>query len=209
MRMIQRTSLFCTLLGVLVLLANAKQESKGWINLYEANSTKGWTPRAKVESFESVDGELHLLSKVNVWVLSDLQMKDFVVEGEVKIPLDYKGFNSGLGFRLAGDQGKPKGYQCEIDQIKPAAIYGIGLGGWIYPNKQTAGEYAQRVQGLFDPNSWNHFRVRCLGPNAKTFLNGKIVAEANDLVEAKGSFGIQHHGKGGLVRFRNLRARPL
>ncbi|MFL2937973.1 MAG: hypothetical protein ACJZ7A_02615, partial [Opitutales bacterium] len=68
MRMIQRTSLFCTLLGVLVLLANAKQESKGWINLYEANSTKGWTPRAKVESFESVDGELHLLSKVNVWV---------------------------------------------------------------------------------------------------------------------------------------------
>ena len=88
-------------------------------------------------------------------------------------------------------------------------INGIGLGGWIYPNKQTAGEYAQRVKGLFDPNSWNHFRVRCLGPNAKTFLNGKIVAEANDLVEAKGSFGIQHHGKGGLVRFRNLRARPL
>ena len=58
-------------------------------------------------------------------------MKDFVVEGEVKIPLDYKASTPGL-VRLAGDQGKPKGYQCEVDQIKPAAIYGIGLGGWIY-----------------------------------------------------------------------------
>ena len=116
-------------------LANAKEESKEWINLCEDNSTKGWTPRAKVESFESVDGELNLLSKVNVWVLSDLQMKDFVVEGEVKIPLDYEGFNSGLGFRLVGDQGKPKGYQCEIDQKKPAAIYGIGLGAGFIPER--------------------------------------------------------------------------
>lgn len=209
MKMIQGNCLFCALLGMVALLANAKEESKEWINLCEDNSTKGWTPRAKVESFESVDGELNLLSKVNVWVLSDLQMKDFVVEGEVKIPLDYEGFNSGLGFRLVGDQGKPKGYQCEIDQRKPAAIYGIGLGGWIYPRKGTEAEYSKRVQGLFDANSWNHFRIRCIGPKAKTFLNGKLVAETDQLVQTKGSFGIQHHGKGGSVRFRKLRARAL
>ena len=77
MKMIQGNCLFCALLGMVAPLANAKEESKEWINLCEDNSTKGWTPRAKVESFESVDGELNLFSKVNVWVLSDLQMKDF------------------------------------------------------------------------------------------------------------------------------------
>ena len=111
-----------------------------WTPLFDGKSTKGWEPRAKVDSFKAVDGELHLFSKVNVWVVSDLQMGDFVVETEVKIPLDYKGFNSGLGFRLIGDKGKPKGYQCEIDRGKPAGVYGIGMGGWLFPKgaEQTA-----------------------------------------------------------------------
>tara|TARA_B100001027_G_C16186949_1_gene294170 strand:- start:83 stop:712 length:630 start_codon:yes stop_codon:yes gene_type:complete len=204
-----RNFLAFLLLGTGFLHAGVEQESKGWINLCVGNSTQGWTPRAQVESFDCVNGELRLFSKVNVWVLSDLQMKDFMVEGEVKIPLDYEGFNSGLGFRLVGDQGKPKGYQCEIDQKKPAAIYGIGLGGWIYPRKGTEAEYSKRVQGLFDANSWNHFRISCVGPKAKTFLNGQLVAETDELVQTKGSFGIQHHGKGGSVRFRKLRARAL
>ena len=55
-----------------------------WTPLFDGKTTKGWTPRAKVESFKAVDGELHLSSKINVWVVSDLQMGDFVVELEVK-----------------------------------------------------------------------------------------------------------------------------
>ena len=71
-----------------------------WIDLFDGKSTKGWTPRAKVESFEAKDGQLQLSSKVNVWVVSDLKMADFEVEAEVKIPTDYAGFNSGLGFQF-------------------------------------------------------------------------------------------------------------
>ena len=95
-------------------------------------------PAGKVENFSAEDGELKLFSKVNVWVISDLQLADFEVEAEVKIPTDYKVFNSGLGFRLVGDKGKPKGYQFEIDRDKPGGVYGIGMGGWLYPNKSTA-----------------------------------------------------------------------
>ena len=185
MKMIQGNCLFCALLGMVALLANAKEESKEWINLCEDNSTKGWTPRAKVESFESVDGELNLLSKVNVWVLSDLQMKDFVVEGEVKIPLDYEGFNSGLGFRLVGDQGKPKVTNAKSTKETRGDLW-YRIGGLDYPRKGTEAEYSKRVQGLFDANSWNHFRIRCIGPKAKTFLNGKLVAETDQLVQTKG-----------------------
>ena len=187
----------------------AEKTEGAWTPLFDGKSTKGWNPRAKVESFVVNDGELQLFSKVNVWVVSDLKMADFEVEAEVKIPLDYKGFNSGLGFRLVGKTGKPKGYQCEIDQSKPGGVYGIGMGGWLYPSKGKEGDYKERAKGLFKPEEWNKFKVVCKGSSIKTFVNGKLVAEVEHKQSLEGHFGIQHHGKGGTVAFRNLRARKL
>jgi hypothetical protein len=183
------------------------QNTKDWMSLFDGKSTANWTPRAEVELFEAENGELHLFSKRNVWVISKQKMKNFEVECEVIIPQDYQGFNSGLGFRLSGGDGKPKGYQCEIDRAKPAGIYGIGMGGWLYPNKSLQAEYQKRTQGLFIADQWNHFRVICHGQKVQTYLNGKLVADTNGLQDISGHFGIQHHGKGGTVRFRNLRAR--
>ena len=187
----------------------AEKTEGAWTSLFDGKSTKGWNPRAKVESFVAKNGELHLFSKVNVWVVSDLKMEDFEVETEVKIPLDYKGFNSGLGFRLVGGQGKPKGYQCEIDQTKPGGVYGIGMGGWLYPTKGTEAEYKERAKGVFNPEEWNKFKVVCKGSTIKTFVNGKLVSEVQHKQSLEGHFGIQHHGKGGMVAFRNMRARKL
>ena len=188
----------------------AAEKETQWTPLFNGKSTKGWTPRAKVDSFKAVDGELHLSSKVNVWVVSDLQMGDFVAELEVKIPIDNKGFNSGLGFRLIGDKGKPKGYQCEIDRAKSAGVYGIGMGGWLYPKgKEQTAAYQKKVKGLFKPAEWNHFRVEAKGPRLRTWLNGKLIAEVVDKKSLKGRFGIQHHGKGGTVKFRGLRVKEL
>lgn len=184
-------------------------ENNKWISLFDGKTTDGWSPRSKVEKFEAINGELQLLSKVNVWVLSDLEMKDFEVECEVKIPLDYEKFNSGLGFRLTGKNGKPKGYQFEIDRYKPGAVYGIGLGGWLYPKKEQEIEYRNRSKNLFKPAEWNHARVLCKGSNIKTFLNQKIISNFKDNQSMSGCFGIQHHGKGGVVAFRNIRAREL
>ncbi len=184
-------------------------ENNKWTSLFDGKTTDGWSPRSKVEKFEAINGELQLLSKVNVWVLSDLEMKDFEVECEVKIPLDYEKFNSGLGFRLTGKNGKPKGYQFEIDRYKPGAVYGIGLGGWLYPKKEQEIEYRNRSKNLFKPAEWNHARVLCKGSNIKTFLNQKIISDFKDNQSISGCFGIQHHGKGGVVAFRNIRAREL
>ena len=185
------------------------QPSSDWIPLFNGKSTDNWTPRAEVEILEAKGEELHLFSKRNVWVVSQQKMKNFEVECEVKIPLDYKGFNSGLGFRLSNGKGKPIGYQCEIDRSKPAGIYGIGMGGWLYPSKTNQQEYNRLIKDLFIAENWNHFRITCKGTTATTFLNGKQIAKVDSIKEISGHFGIQHHGKGGTVKFRNLRARQL
>ena len=181
-----------------------------WTPLFDGKSIKGWEPRAKVESFKAVNGELHLTSNVNVWVVSDLQLGDFVAELEVKIPQENTGFNSGLGFRLIGDKGKPKGYQCEIDRKKPGGVYGIGMGGWLYPKgKEQTESYNKKAKNLFKPKEWNHFKVEAKGPHIRTWLNNKLIAEIEHKQSLKGRFGIQHHGKGGTAKFRNLRVREL
>jgi hypothetical protein len=203
----QRLGTCLTVLSVFVTLAIA-EPSQGWTQLFDGKSTHNWTPQVQVELFEAKHGEIHLYSKRNVWVLSHQKMNDFEVECEVKIPLDFKGFNSGLGFRMSGGENKPQGYQCEIDRSKPGGIYGIGLGGWLYPTKTTLQEYQVRSKNLFKLEEWNHFRVFCKGSKAKTFLNHKLIAEVHGLATRKGFFGIQHHGKGGVVRFRNIRFKP-
>ncbi|MBT3668223.1 MAG: DUF1080 domain-containing protein [Opitutae bacterium] len=193
----------------LPLFIQAENNHNKWASLFDGKTTKSWTPRAKVEKFEAINGELQLQSKVNVWVLSDMQMTDFEAECEVKIPLDYEKFNSGLGFRLTGKSGKPKGYQFEIDRNKPGAVYGIGLGGWLYPRKEQEVEYKLRSKNLFKLTEWNHVRVICAGSSIKTFLNHKLIAKFKDSQSMSGHFGIQHHGKGGMVAFRKIRAREV
>ncbi len=168
-----------------------------WIDLFDGKSTDGWTPRAKVQQFEAIQGELHLLSKTNVWVTTKIEMSDFEAELEVFLPGE-KGFNSGLAFRCQGAKGKPKGYQIEIDRKAPGGIYGIGLGGWLTKKKGTLRE-----------GEWNHFRVIAQGDRIQTFVNGEAIADIREKKQLKGYFGIQHHGKGGVVKFRKIRARKL
>jgi hypothetical protein len=168
-----------------------------WTNLFDGKTTTGWTPRNKVEKFEVVNGELHLLSKTNVWVVSKLELADFEAELEVFLPV-YEGFNSGLAFRCQGSKGKPKGYQIEIDRKLPGGIYGIGLGGWLSKEK-----------GNLKEGEWNHFRVRAKGDLIETWVNGKQVSSIREKRQLKGYFGIQHHGKGGTVKFRKIRVKDL
>ncbi len=192
---------------------HAADSSGDWTALFDGKTTEGWTPRAEVVSFEARNGELHILSKKNVWITTDVKMDDFIVEAEVKLPPGADGsFNSGLAFRCIGEIGKPKGYQCEIDARRPTqsgGVYGIGLGGWLYPKPDQKKEFNEKIKGVFKYDDWNKIRVRCEGPRIQTWINGQAIADVKDSKSLKGFVGIQHHGKGGTVKFRNLRAKRL
>ncbi|MEN8694996.1 MAG: 3-keto-disaccharide hydrolase [Akkermansiaceae bacterium] len=182
---------------LLVILCGLGLANAEWVDLFDGKTTDGWTPRNKVIRFEAKDGELHLLSKTNVWVMTELEMGDFEAELEVLLPKE-EGFNSGLAFRCQGKKGKPKGYQIEIDRKLPGGVYGIGLGGWL-----------SRAQGKIKEGEWNHFKVQAVGPRIQTWVNGVLVSDLKNTKQLCGSFGIQHHGKGGVVKFRKMRVRAL
>ena len=189
----------------------------GWVSLFNGKTTEGWNPRGEIESLKALNGELHLLSKKNVWVVSDTQATDFEVELEVKLPLRTENkndnFNSGLGFRLLGEKGKPKGYQCEIERSsagKNGGIYGIGFGGWLYPKgPEESTQIKKDTNDLFIDSNWNKVHVRVIRDRVETWINGQKISDIRGIKKHNGRFGIQHHGSGGTVKFRSLRFRPI
>ena len=140
------------LVVVLATVASGAQAADDWIDLFDGKTTGGWTPRAKAERFEAKNGELHLLANTNCWVTTEIEMSDFIAELEVLMPPE-AGFNSGFAFRCKGAKGKPKGYQVEIDRDKPAGIFGIGTGGWLYPTKQTEAAFGPRPEISSNPTN--------------------------------------------------------
>ena len=104
--------------------------SEEWISLFDGKSTKGWQPRSEVVSFEAKDGELHLLSKTNCWVTTDIEMADFEVEIEVLMP-EYQGFNSGLAFRCVGKRDAQRAINAKlIEKNQPEFLVSVMEAGY-------------------------------------------------------------------------------
>ena len=194
-------------------------EDEGWIDLFDGETTKGWTPHVRVKRLEAADGELQLDSSVNVWVLTDLEMADFELEAEVKLPADARansnrvlGFNTGIGFRMRGGAGVPDGYQVEIE---PGWLTGAifrrderFLGINERNNAQVNGFKALTKD--VNLKDWNHVRVVAEGPHIRSWINDMLISDVTGKVSRSGKFGIQHHGRpgsGSTVAFRNIRVR--
>ena len=195
---------------ILFSLSSPVLAEDGWISLSGGDSTEGWTPRGEVNSFTSKDGVIRLETSKNVWVVSDLKLANFIAEMEVKVP-GRGNFNSGLAFRCTGEKGKPKGYQAEVDGTGAMAggVYGIGLGGWLFPKAADKKAFEAKNKGNFDLKEWNTIRVKAVGPRIQTWVNGKPVADVKDSKSLRGFFGIQHHGGGDVVMFRKIRVKDL
>lgn len=189
-------------------LKRAESEPEGdWISLFDGKTLQGWDARAEGE-VKVVDGEIQILAKgKNLWLVHEKTYDDFELKVEAKMPKD--GYNSGIGFRCVGEKGKPKGYQCEVANEKSGMIYAIGS-GWVWPRGAEEKErFQQMAEGAFKVGQWNEFRIRCHGQQIEIWLNGTKTADVKDDRFSAGSVALQHHGKGDVHRFRNIRIRPL
>ena len=136
--------------------------------------------------------------------MHDTDFADFELEVEVKMP--DAGYNSGIGFRCTP---VPRGYQCEIENAKSGMIYAIGS-GWVWPKgvEQTK-EFKTMSKDAFKKGEWNKFRIHCQGDHIQIWLNGAKTADIKDDRFEKGRVALQHHGKGDVHQFRNVRLRVI
>jgi len=193
--------------------------SDGWVPIFDGLTTDGWEPHAREPSvLEVVDGELHLDSARNLWVVyHPLEMSDFEAEAEVLFPEGAsEAFNTGFGFRMPTDASSlpTGGYQLDLDNGDPSITGALHVVAttYVFPpggNRQNAA-FAAATDDLFDPSEWIRMRVRAEGDHIQLWVNDQLVSDVTYEGRTSGAFGIQHHGgPSGTARFRNLRAREL
>lgn len=175
--------------------------------LFDGKTLNGWTALAEGD-VNVTDGEIQILAKgKNLWLLHEKEFENFELTAEVKMPDD--SYNSGIGFRCTPAKGKPKGYQCEVAGNITGKIYGIGA-GWIWPKgKEEEKRFREMAGESFDPDDWNAIRIRCEGDHIQIWVNDTLTADVRDSTFVKGVVALQHHGKGGVHRFRSIRIQEL
>ncbi|MDH3585263.1 MAG: DUF1080 domain-containing protein, partial [Phycisphaerae bacterium] len=180
-----------------------------WIDLFNGRTLDGWTAMTQGNiQAKAIDGEIQLTSKgKNLWFATDRSFRDFELEAEALMPDGT--YNSGLAFRCQRGGKKFTGYQCEIDRAKSGMIYAIGR-GWVWPKgKEQAATFKKMAGDCFKEGEWNRFRVRCQGDHVQIWVNDVKTADVHDKMFTEGVIAVQHHGKGNVHRFRNIRIREL
>ena len=166
----------------------------------------GWSTKVEGD-VKAVDGEIQILTKKNLWLVSDKQFTDFELEAEVLMPTD--SYNSGIGFRIDNSGKKPMGYQCEVEDAKTGSVYAIGK-GWVLPkDKNSWAPFYAKAGDCFKKKEWNKIHIVCKGKRIQIWVNGHQTVDVEDDKFSKGGIALQHHGKGAVHRFKNIRIKNL
>lgn len=115
--------------------------------------------------------------------------------------------NSGVFFRSTVDGTKVSGWQVEVAPPGKATggIYESYGRGWLIkpdPEKDKALKMGE----------WNSMKIRAVGPEVTTWLNGTEMVNITDakIGDGKGGIALQIHDGGGIkVMWRNIKVREL
>jgi 3-keto-disaccharide hydrolase len=196
--------------------------SQDWIPLQDGKSLAGWKAPERPESWKVEDGvfvtrgdrsHLYYVGKVGKH-----DFRNFEFSAEV---LTEPGSNSGIYIHTKYQpEGWPAaGYEIQVINSNPPAEK---MNGYI-EHKMTGSIYAVRntwVAPVKD-NEWFSYRIRVVGKTIQTFINDKLICEyaepqnpwrADDKkgrVLGSGTFGLQAHDPGSVVKYRNMKVKIL
>ncbi|MFC5959412.1 ThuA domain-containing protein [Streptomyces pratens] len=176
----------------------------GYTPLFDGSATTGWK-QAGPGGFTLADSTLTSYGGLGMLWYS---AKEFT--GDYSLKLDWKAAgddNSGvfIGFPASDDPWSAvnNGYEIQIDATDAAdrttgAVYGF-----------KSADITARDAALNPPGEWNTYELRVTGERLEIFLNGRKINDFTNTDPARslrqGHIGIQNHGDGDDVAFRNVR----
>ncbi|MBB4901202.1 lectin [Streptomyces griseomycini] len=176
----------------------------GYTPLFDGSSASGWS-QAGPGGFTLADGTLTSHGGLGMlWYSAE----EFT--GDYSLKLDWRTAgddNSGvfIGFPSSDDPWSAvnNGYEIQIDatdapERTTGAVYGF----------QSA-DLTVRDAALNPPGEWNTYELRVTGERLEIFLNGRKINDFTNTDPARslrqGHIGIQNHGDGDEVSFRDIR----
>ncbi|MEV4288417.1 ThuA domain-containing protein [Nonomuraea bangladeshensis] len=178
----------------------------GYTTLYNG-STTGWS-QAGPGSFANSDATLTSQGGMGMLWYNAKEFRSYSVKLDWRMTGDS---NSGVivGFPATSDPqaALDTGYEVQIDATDTpdkttGAIYGF-----------KAADTAARDAALNPPGQWNTYELLVEGERLQVFLNGTRINDFTNTDPVRslqqGYLGIQNHGSGDVVSFRNIRVKEL
>jgi Domain of Unknown Function (DUF1080) len=205
-RIASRCSIFagCALLVLAVAMSSSADDKKleeGWISLFNGKDLTGWKASEKVE-WKIEEGAI-ITPPIRSHLFTDKQFKNF----ELKIDaLTTPGSNSGIYFHTAYEDTFPNtGYEVQVNQthtdpVKSGSLY-FAVKLFSTPVKD---------------NEWYTYHITVKGKSVNVKINDKTLYEfvEPEGVSGKrrfgqGSIALQGHDPKSVVKFKNIRIKPL
>lgn len=197
------------LLSTLMGMSSCSQKAfpgKGGELIFNGKDLSGWKVHG-TEKWYVDKGELVCESgpdKEYGYLATEKIYKDFEIDVDFKQEADG---NSGLFFRSSLDGTKISGWQVEIAPkgMDSGGIYESYGRGWLV-------KIPDEKENILKQGEWNHMKVRVVGDQVTTWLNGQQMVDLKDekIGQATGSIALQIHSGGGIkVRWKNIRVQEI
>jgi hypothetical protein len=209
----RKSTLFCLFIAALVITGCSGRTNDGWTELFNGKDLSGWKQLDGEAIFEAVDGMIvgtTVAGTPNSFLCTEQTYSDFIFEADLMVEGN---MNSGIQFRSESKQdymnGRVHGYQSEVDpspRAWSAGIFDEARRGWLYPL-----DLNPDARSAFKNDDWNHYRIECIGPSIKTWLNGVLVAHIYDDMTPEGFIALQVHSirdasmAGKQIKWKNIR----
>lgn len=210
----------------LMIAVNSPVWSADFVPLFNGHDLDGWRNPYSWGEARVVGDEVHLKGDRKFFLVTERSYRDFVFEAEILLPEGPA--NSGFMFRCHVEPNRVYGYQAEVDGSErrwSGGLYDEGRRQWLWPSQSgrtTEPKLLEReaesqehfrkpeIRDAFKRDDWNHYRISCVGNQIRIEVNGILITDFQDEMDAEGPLGIQHHGEAGQTyRFRNLRIQEL
>jgi hypothetical protein len=139
-------------------------------------------------------GELRLIAGAKFFLISRETYGEFSLEVDARIPTSG---NSGIGFGVAQDRRGVRGLQADVDAANrnwAGGLFDMSRGWVAKPSRRPPR----------DPSGWDHYRLQVSGRHVQIWVNGVETVSHHLTSIPRGPIAFQHHGNGGVYRFRNL-----
>jgi len=220
---------------LMVLVVGCADENEGqWVKLSDSETLQGWKTVGGEGKFYFEDGVIvseTVAKTASTFLCTEKEYSDFVLELEFKVD---PSLNSGVQIRSGVHEkdytadyvdgkmnvgkktfkaGTVFGYQIEIDPSARSwtgGFYEEGARGWLF--NLADNEAARRA---FKQGQWNKLKIRAVGDEFVTWVNGVKAVEARDSARSSGFIGLQLHAiykasdAGKKVLWRNIRIMEL
>jgi hypothetical protein len=175
---------------------SAAESAAGWALLFDGRSLSGWSPTGDVD-WKVEDGTI-TATKGTGFLVTPRPYGNFEFKTDFWID---SAANSGVFFRCgAGNPGAMTCYEANI--FDAHAMWPTGS----INNVKTSLPDKPNTVG-----KWNTFEIAANGNHLVIKVNGRTTVDVQDQRLATGPIALQEGGAGaaGLVRFRNVKVRPL